>query len=66
MFEGLFSQESLEQALSVLQTEVPFAIWETFYVTVLSTALAIVIGLPLGVLLVVGERAASVPFPPGS
>ena len=29
-----------------------FAIWETFYVTVLSTAFSLVIGLPLGVLLV--------------
>ena len=29
-----------------------FAIWETFYVTVLSTAFALVLGLPLGVLLV--------------
>ena len=26
-----------------------FAIWETFYVTVLSTAFALVLGLPLGV-----------------
>ena len=25
-----------------------FAIWETFYVTVLSTAFSLVIGLPLG------------------
>ena len=30
-----------------------FAIWETFYVTVLSTAFALVLGLPLGVLLVI-------------
>ena len=30
-----------------------FAIWETFYVTLLSTAFSLVIGLPLGVLLVV-------------
>ena len=29
-----------------------FAIWETFYVTVLSTAFALVLGLPLGVLLI--------------
>ena len=26
-----------------------FAIWETFYVTALSTAFALVLGLPLGV-----------------
>ncbi len=35
MFDKLFSQESLEQALNILQTEVPFAIWESFYVTLL-------------------------------
>ena len=39
------------------------AIWETFYVTLLSTAFAIVIGLPLGVLLVVGERDGVLPLP---
>ena len=33
-----------------------FAIWETFYVTVLSTAFALVLGLPLGVLLVAGDK----------
>ncbi len=63
MFEGLFSPDSLNEALGVLQTEVPFAIWETFYVTVFSTALAIVIGLPLGVLLVVGEKGGVCPMP---
>ena len=40
-----------------------FAIWETFYVTVLSTAFALVLGLPLGVLLVVGERDGVLPLP---
>ena len=35
-----------------------FAIWETFYVTVLSTAFALVLGLPLGVLLVAGDKAS--------
>ena len=36
-----------------------FAIWETFYVTVLSTAFALVLGLPLGVLLVAGDKELS-------
>ena len=40
-----------------------FAIWETFYVTVLSTALAILLGLPLGVLLVAGEKDGVLPLP---
>ena len=38
-----------------------FAIWETFYVTVLSTAFSLVLGLPLGVLLVLAIRTASCP-----
>mgnify|MGYP005856832031 CR=1 FL=1 len=32
-----------------------FAIWETFYVTVLSTAFSLVIGLPLGVILTITQ-----------
>lgn len=63
MYNGLFSPESLAEALTCLRTEIPFAIWETFYVTVLSTALALVIGLPLGVLLVAGEENGVLPLP---
>ena len=43
-----------------------FAIWETFYVTVLSTAFALVLGLPLGVLLVAGDKDGILPLPGGS
>ena len=39
-----------------------FAIWETFYVTVLSTAFSLVIGLPLGVLLVAGDKDGVLPL----
>ncbi len=40
-----------------------FAVWETFYVTVLATAFSLVIGLPLGVLLVAGEKNGVLPLP---
>ena len=63
MFEKIFSSEAVEEAISIIQTEFPLALWETFYVTVLSTFLAIVIGLPLGVLLVVGEKNGVLPLP---
>ena len=43
--------------------EMPFAIWETFYITVLATFFALVLGLPLGVLLVVGEKDGVLPLP---
>lgn len=63
MFDKLFSADSVQMALEVIQQEIPFAIWETFYVTLLSTALAVVIGLPLGVLLVVGDKNGILPLP---
>lgn len=43
--------------------EMPFAIWETFYITVLATFFALVLGLPLGVLLVAGEKDGVLPLP---
>ena len=63
MFNDLFSEKSVEQAWEILKNEIPVAIWETFYVTVLSTFFAVVIGLPLGVLLVVGEKNGVLPLP---
>ena len=63
MYSNLFSPESIEELTAALQTQFLPAIWETFYVTLLSTAFAIVIGLPLGVLLVAGERDGVLPFP---
>ena len=60
---NLFASESVQEALYVLQNEIPFGIWETFYVTVFSTALAVVIGLPLGVLLVAGDKNGVLPLP---
>ena len=63
MYSNLFSPESIEELTAALQTQFLSAIWETFYVTLLSTAFAIVIGLPLGVLLVAGERDGVLPLP---
>ena len=63
MYNGLISADSVAQALQCLKTEIPFAIWETFYVTVISTALAVLVGLPLGVLLVAGEKGGVLPLP---
>ena len=63
MCSNLSSPESIEELTAALQTQFLPAIWETFYVTLLSTAFAIVIGLPLGVLLVAGERDGVLPLP---
>ncbi len=63
MLSNIFAPDKVAEALDILKTEFPLALWETFYVTILSTALAIVIGLPLGVLLVTGEKDGVRPLP---
>ena len=63
MYKNIFSPESIAEAVEALQTGIPFAIWETFYVTVVATLLALVLGLPLGVLLVAGEKNGVLPLP---
>lgn len=65
MFDKLFSPEVIEETLWILQNEIPLAVWETIYVTILATAFAILLGLPLGVLLVVGEKDGVLPLPKG-
>ena len=55
MFEYFQSEEFLK-AVDILIHQFPLAIWETVYVPILSTFFAVVIGLPLGVLLVAGEH----------
>ena len=63
MFDLVISEETLSEAWQIIQSQFPIAIWETVYVTFLSTACAILIGLPLGVLLVVGEKGGVLPLP---
>lgn len=65
MFDKVFSSEAVAEALDILKTEFPLAVWETIYVTVLATAFAILLGLPLGVLLVAGEKNGVLPLPKG-
>ncbi len=57
--DNIFTPETLK----VIQNEIPLAVWDTLYVTILSTLFAFVIGLPLGVLLVVGEKDGVRPLP---
>ena len=61
----MFSAEALEETVWILQNEFPLAVWETVYVTVIATAFAILLGLPLGVLLVAGEKDGVLPLPKG-
>ena len=63
MFDDLFSTEAWSEAWRIIEAEFLTSIWETVYVTILATAFAIVIGLPLGVLLVAGEKEGVLPLP---
>lgn len=51
------------EQITYLIDSIPFAIWETLYSTVLATLFAYVVGLPLGVILVVGEEDGVLPLP---
>ena len=61
--DKFFSPEALSEAWEIIQSEFLLATWETVYVTVLATAFALLLGLPIGVLLVVGEKNGVMPLP---
>ncbi len=61
--KNAFTKQALLEALDILKTEIPFALWETIYVTFFATLFAVVIGLPLGVLLAVGDKNGVLPLP---
>ena len=63
MFNNMFAPEVMQEAVEILKTEFLLATWETLYVTLLATLFSIIIGLPLGILLVVGEKDGILPLP---
>lgn len=67
MFEFLVSLFSgvpkAEEQIAYLFQNIPTAIWETLYSTVVATLFAHLIGLPLGILLVTGEKGGIRPLP---
>lgn len=63
MWSNMFNPANIDLAINVIQTELLKNIWETFYMTVLSTLIAYIIGMPLGVLLVVGEKGGMLELP---
>ncbi len=64
MISKIFDPAATAEALDILKTEMPLATWETVYGTLVATFFAVVIGLPLGVLLVAGEKDGVRPLPP--
>ena len=63
MFEELLANPEVQRLLLLNEDGLLFAIWETVYVTVVSTLFAYLIGLPLGVLVVTGEDGGVLPLP---
>lgn len=63
MFGEFFASEEFTTAMDILKNQFPLAIWETVYVTLLSTFFAAIIGLPLGILLVAGENGRIIRVP---
>lgn len=62
-FAKAFEPDNLRAAWEIVVRDFPLALWETVYVTVLATLFAIVIGLPLGMVLVSGDSKGIRPLP---
>ena len=60
---SFFRSEAFASALEIFRSQFPLALWETIYVTLLSTFFAILLGMPLGVLLVAGEDGRIIRVP---
>ena len=63
MFDLFSDPVKVAKQLDIIMNEFGFATWETLYSLVLEVGFAYLIGLPLGVLLVTGEKEAIKPLP---
>ena len=63
MFDLFSDSAKVAAQLEIIRSQYGFAIWETRYSLVLEVVFAYVIGLPLGVLLVTGEKGGVKPLP---
>ena len=63
MISKAFTSAAIAEAIEIVKTEFLVSTWETLYVTILSTFFAIIIGVPLGILLVTGEKKGIRPLP---
>ena len=64
MFDLFSDPVKIAQQLEIIFSEYGFATWETLYSLVLEVIFAYIVGLPLGVLLVTGEKGGIRPLPP--
>lgn len=63
MFDLFSDSAKVAAQLEIIRSQYGFAIWETLYSLALEVVFAYVIGLPLGVLLVTGEKGGVKPLP---
>ena len=63
MFDLFSDPVKVAQQMEIIFSEYGFAIWETMYALVLEVIFAYIVGLPLGVLLVTGEKDGIRPMP---
>ena len=63
MFDLFSDPVKVAQQMQIIFSEYGFAIWETMYALILEVIFAYVVGLPLGVLLVTGEKDGIRPMP---
>ena len=63
MFDLFSDPVKVAQQMEIIFSEYGFAVWETMYALVLEVIFAYVVGLPLGVLLVTGEKDGIHPMP---
>ena len=62
-FASAFTPDKLDEAWKVISSTFLGSLWETVYATLLSTLFAIILGLPLGMILVAGEKDGVLPLP---
>ena len=63
MFDLFSDPIKVAQQLQIIASEFGGAVWETMYALILEMVFAYAIGLPLGVLLVTGEKEGIHPLP---
>ena len=63
MFDLFSDPAKVAQQIQILQSEYLFAVWETLWSLGLQVLFSYIIGLPLGVLLVTGEKGGIRPLP---
>lgn len=63
MSSNVLSKDAWISAWEIVKSDFLYATWETIYVTVVATFFAVLIGLPIGIILVAGDKNGVLPMP---